>query len=75
MNAPAKKVQIFSIKLNEDEVSEIVSMLMEFPGGRIYNIVRNMEIQTTEQRSIPEDKKDYKIIPNFQGTPLQKKEG
>lgn len=70
-----KKVQIFNLKLNEEEVSEIVSMLMEFPGGRIYNLVRKMEIQTTEQRIIPEDKKETVVISIFDEPAMQKKEG
>lgn len=70
-----KKVQIFNLKLNEEEVSEIVSMLMEFPGGRIYNLVRKMEIQTTEQRIIPEDKKETVVISIFDEPVMQKKEG
>lgn len=69
----AKKVQVFSLNLNEEEVSEIVSMLMEFPGGRIYHIVRKMEIQTTEQRVLSEDKKNYEVA--FPTLIPQKKEG
>jgi sugar-specific transcriptional regulator TrmB len=47
-----KEVEVitFDITFTQAEVSEIVSMLMEFPAGRVYNILKKLEAQTTRQK-------------------------
>jgi len=39
-----------NFSLKESEVSEVVSILMEFPAGRVYNILKKLEAQSMEQR-------------------------
>ena len=54
-----KKIQVFNLKLDENEVAQMISMLLEFPGKQVYNVVRKMEVQTMEQRKLPDDKKEW----------------
>jgi sugar-specific transcriptional regulator TrmB len=44
------KLQVFNINLNESEINEIVSILMECPAGRVYAILKKLEAQTTQQK-------------------------
>ena len=62
-NGDSKKVQIFNLKVSELEINEIINMFMEFPAGRVYNLLRKFESQTTIQRSLPEDQKEFEDLP------------
>ena len=57
-----RKVQVFTLRLNEDDMGVLISMLMEFPGSRMYDVTRKLEVQTIEQRKIPDNNKVYQII-------------
>ena len=45
-----KKAIEFDIHLTQPEISEIINMLMEFPAGRVYNLLKKIESQTEKQK-------------------------
>jgi hypothetical protein len=69
-----KELQVFNVKLNEKDINQLVSLLMTFTAGEVYNLIRKMEVQTSEQRKLPEDKKVYEPDPDIPYI-KQKKEG
>ena len=52
MSEEKKEVEVitFDVTFTQVEVSEIVSMLMEFPAGRVYNLLKKIESQTEKQK-------------------------
>lgn len=57
-----KKLQLFTVKINEEDMGKIISGLMEFPAGAVYNLLKDLESQTKLQRDLPEDKKEWQPV-------------
>jgi hypothetical protein len=69
-----KGLQVFTVKINEKETNQLISLLMTFTAGEVYNLIRKLEVQTVEQRKLSEDKKVYEPDPDVIFL-KQKKEG
>lgn len=61
MKEEKNKLQLFTVKINEDDMGKIISGLMEFPAGAVYNLLKDLESQTKLQRDLPEDKKEWHL--------------
>ena len=60
-----EKFQVFTLKINEEDVGAIISMLMKCMAGDVYHLLKNMESQTKTQRDLPEDQKEFEPNKGF----------